>query len=203
MQLVTSSASFGAGTSKQRAGTSKHERASRSRRPSSRLSRPWPSPAPPLQPPMFPDQRRTRQLAGRSLPPPFCCCGRVAPQLAATPVQRYVRTSSQCSGLPCLLRLHERVLHCCTLHCCAVLIASLPQPSQSPCGVCSVPCARCCVTDSAAASLFVYYLPPLIGSAGAAQKDDKRVRHFGGVFTLPYRMQCRSAVWLRARSMSD
>ena len=36
-------------------------------------SRPWPSPAPPLQPPMFPDQRRTRQLAGRSLPPPFCC----------------------------------------------------------------------------------------------------------------------------------
>ena len=190
MQLVTSSASFGAGTSKQRAGTSKHERASRSRRPSSRLSRPWPSPAPPLQPPMFPDQRRTRQLAGSPLPPPFCCCRRVAPQLAATPVQRYVRTSSQCSGLPCLLRLHERVLHCCTLHCCAVLIASLPQPSQSPCGVCSVPCARCCVTDSAAASLFVYNLPLLIGSAGAAQKGDKRVRHFGGVFTLPYRMQC-------------
>ena len=181
---------FGPGTSKQRAGTSKHERASRSRRPSSRLSRPWPSPAPPLQPPMFPDQRRTRQLAGSPLPPPFCCCRRVAPQLAATPVQRYVRTSSQCSELPCLLRLHERVLHCCTLHCCAVLIASLPQPSQSPCGVCSVPCARCCVTDSAAASLFVYNLPLLIGSAGAAQKGDKRVRHFGGVFTLPYRMQC-------------
>ena len=163
-------------------------------------SRPWPSPAPPLQPPMFPDQRRTRQLAGSPLPPPFCCCRRVAPQLAATPVQRYVRTSSQCSELPCLLRLHERVLHCCTLHCCAVLIASLPQPSQSPCGVCSVPCARCCVTDSAAASLFVYNLPLLIGSAGAAQNGDKRVRHFGGVFTLPYRMQCRSAVWLRARA---
>ena len=86
------------------------------------------------------------------------------------------------------------------LHCCAVLIASLPQPSQSPCGVCSVPCARCCVTDSAAASLFLYNLPLLIGSAGAAQKGDKRVRHFGGVFTLPYRMQCRSAVWLRARA---
>ena len=48
----------------------------------------------------------------------------------------------------------------------------------------------CCVTDSAAASLFVYNLPLLIGSAGAAQKGDKRVRHFGGVFTLPYRMQC-------------
>ena len=81
---------------------------------------------------------------------------------------------------------------CCTaeLHCCAVLIASLPQPSQSPCGVCSMPCARCCVADSAAASLFVYNLPQLIGSAGAAQKDDKRVRHFGGVFALPYRMQC-------------
>ena len=204
MQLVTSSASFGAGTSKQRAGTSKHERASRSRRPSSRLSRPWTSPASPLQPPMFPDQRRTRQLAGSPLPPPFCCCRRVAPQLAATPVQRYVRTSSQCSELPCLLRLHERVLHCCTLHCCAVLIASLPQPSQSPCGVCSVPCARCCVTDSAAASLFVYNLPLLIGSAGAAQKGDKRVRHFGGVFTLPYRMQCPlCCVAARARSMSD
>ena len=90
------------------------------------------------------------------------------------------------------------------LHCCAVLIASLPQPSQSPCGVCSVPCARCCVTDSAAASLFVYNLPLLIGSAGAAQKGDKRVRHFGGVFTLPYRMQCPlCCVAARARSMSD
>ena len=148
---------------------------------------------------MSPDQRRTRQLAGKPLPPPFCCCRRVAPQLAATPVQGYVCTSSQCSELPCLLRLHERVLHCCTLHCCAVLIASLPQPSQSPCGVCSVPCARCCVTDSAAASLFVHNLPLLIGSAGAAQKGDKRVRHFGGVFTLPYRMQCPLCCVARAQ----
>ena len=62
----------------------------------------------------------------------------------------------------------------------------------------------CCVTDSAAASLFVYNLPLLIGSAGAAQKGDKRVRHFGGVFTLPYRMQCPlCCVAARARSMSD
>ena len=38
----------------------------------------------------------------------------------------------------------------------------------------------------------------------AAQKGDKRVRHFGGVFTLPYRMQCPlCCVAARARSMSD
>ena len=139
MQLVTSSATFAALAAKRFCSASPRREAILLLGPS---SRPWPSPASPLQPPMFPDQRRTRQLAGSPLPPPFCCCRRVAPQLAATPVQRYVRTSSQCSGLPCLLRLHERVLHCCTLHCCAVLIASLPQPSQSPCGVCSVPCAR-------------------------------------------------------------
>ena len=187
------------------------DRASASRRPWCRSktvlrgteARPWPSPAPPLQPPMFPDQRRTRQLAGRSLPPPFCCCGRVAPQLAATPVQRYVRTSSQCSGLPCLLRLHERVLHCCTLHYCAVLIASLPQPSQSPCGVCSMPCARAASQTVRLHRSSCTICHRLSEAQGRLKKATNEYVILAG--SLLYRTECsaRSAVWLRARSMSD
>ena len=77
------------------------------------------SPAPLLQPPMSPEHRHTRQLAGSLLPLPSCCCRRVTSHSAATPVRRYARTTSQCTDLPRLLRLHERVLHCCT-HCAVV-----------------------------------------------------------------------------------
>ena len=95
--------------------------------------------------------------------------------------------------------------------CCTAAIALLCRADRFSPSTLSVTMRRmlyavcpCCVTDSAAASLFVYNLPLLIGSAGAAQKGDKRVRHFGRVFTLPYRMQCPlCCVAARARSMSD
>ena len=203
MQLVTSSARFGAGpgTSKQRAGTSKHERASRSRRPSSRLSRPWPSPAPPLQPPMFPDQRRTRQLAGSPLPPPFCCCRRVAPQLAATPVQGYVCTSSQCSELPCLLRLHERVLHIALL-----CRADRFSPSTLSVTMRRVLCAVCPMLrhrQCGCIALRVQFATAYRKRRGGSKRRQTSTSFWRGLYFTVQNAVPLCCVAARARSMSD